>query len=130
MVSKDRIVPIQKIDRISAFGEMLAVANVSTALVKASNPEGDFAITGSGSAGNKLCNEPARSIELANGITGITVYFVSGAEFKGITKNGSAVTLASASLAYADLACDGVTMYKAVLSSGEVTISAITPQVA
>ena len=130
MVSKDRIVPIQKLDRISAFGEVLAVANVSTTLVKASNPQGDFSVTGSGSAGNKLLNEPARSIELANAITGVTVYFVTGIEFKGITKNSAAVTLASASLGYDDLACDGVTMYKAVLSSGEVTISAVTPQVA
>ena len=100
MVSKDRIVPIQKLDRISAFGEMLAVANVSATLIKASNPQGDFSITGSGSAGTKLLNEPARSFDLANGITGITVYFVCGKEFKGITKNSAAVTLASASLAY------------------------------
>lgn len=127
MVSNDRIVPIVKIDRISLFGEMLAVANVSTALVAAANAEGDFSVTGTGSAGNKLLAEPAKSIELANAITGVTVYFVAGKQFKGITKNGSAVTLASASLAYADLACDGVTMYKAVLSSGEVTISAVTP---
>ncbi len=130
MVSKDRIVPVQKIDRISLFGEMLAVANVSATLVKASDPEGHFSVAGSGAAGNKLLNEPAIAIELASGITGATVYFVPGIKFDGITKGGSAVTLASGSLGYADLACDGVTMYKAVLASGSVTISAITPIVA
>ena len=121
MINKDRIVPIIKTDWLTAVGTMLAIANVSYGVVAASNVEGDFSVTGSGAAGNKLLNQPARAIDFTSGVTSATVYFVAGFDYKGFTKNGSALTNSG------DVIKDGVTLYKGVLSSSTVTITAVSP---
>lgn len=128
MVNTDRIVPIEKIDFLSMIGTVLAIANVSTAVVQPTNVQGDFNITGSGSVGNKLCSQPVRKLNYASGVTAATVYFVADYQFDKITVNNANATIADASPVDLDeVKKDGITLYKAALSSGEVTITAVTP---
>lgn len=127
MINKDRIVPIQKMDLLTMIGTILALHGTSYAVLAASTIEGAFSVTGSGAAGNKLANQPVQSLDFASGVTGGTVYFVPAYDYKGVTVAGAAATMASGS---ATVNPDGVTVYKAVLSSGEVTITAVSPVIA
>ena len=124
MVNNDRIVPIQKIDLLSMYGTILAIANVSFAVLAATDVIGDFSVTGSGAAGNKLANQPVKTLNFASGVTGATVYFVPAYDYAGMTINDVAITPTGT------VNPDGVTLYKAVLSSGAVTITAVTPALA
>lgn len=123
MVNKDSIIPVQKTDLLSLYGTVLTIANVSFAIAAAS-VEGDVDITGSGAAGNFLANGPVKAIDFKSGVTGATVYFIPAYDYAGIKVAGAAATMASESVEV-DAANAG--LYKAVLSSGEVTISAVTP---
>lgn len=124
MVNDDRIVPIQKIDFLSMIGTVLTIANVSFAVLPATDIEGDFSVTGSGAAGNFLANQPVRTLDFASGVTSGTVYFVPDFGFTGFTINGAAATAGSGSVTVVP---DGITLYKAVLGSSKVTVTAITP---
>ena len=130
MINNDRIVPIQKIDLLSMFGTILAIANVSFGVLAATDVEGDFSVTGTGAAGNKLANQPVKTLDFASGVTGGTVYFVPAYDFAAITVAGAAATIDDAGLDLDDVQPDGATLYKAVLASGEVTITAVTPSIA
>lgn len=127
MVNNDRIVPIQKIDLLSMIGTILTLQSTSFTVLQASTIEGAFSVTGSGSAGTFLANQPVQSLDFASGVTGATVYFVADFDYSGFTVAGSAATMDSDSV---DVMPDGVTLYKAVLSSGEVTVTAVTPVLA
>lgn len=127
MINKDRIVPIQKMDLLTMIGTVLALHGTSYAVLAASTIEGAFSVTGSGAAGNKLANQPVQSLDFASGVTSATVYFVAAYDFAGFTVAGAAATIADGS---ATVDPDGVTVYKAVLGSGEVTITAVSPVIA
>lgn len=116
MVNNDRIVPIQKMDLLSMIGTVLGLNGTSYNVLAASTIEGDF----SAGTGTLLANQPVRSLDFT-GATG-TVYFVAAYDFQGFTKSGAAVTMAGATVNP-----DGVTLYKAALASGTVTITAVTP---
>lgn len=127
MVNKDRIVPIQKIDYLSLIGTVLALNNTSYAVLAATDVEGDFEVTGSGAAGNKLAGQPVKSLDFKSGVTSGTVYFVAAYDYEGFKVAGAAVTPAAGS---ATVSADGITLYKAVLADSAVTITAVTPVVA
>lgn len=126
MINKDRIVPVQKIDFLSLIGTILTLNSTSYGVLAASDVEGTFSVTGSGAAGNKLANQPVKTLDFASGVTSGTVYFVAAFDYAGITVNGSE----SYGDGSATVKPDGITLYKAVLSSGDVTVSAVTPVVA
>ena len=130
MVNNDRIVPIQKIDLLSMYGTVLAVGQVDFSVLASTDILGNFSVTGTGSAGTFLANQPVQTLDFATGVTGGTVYFVPGYDFSAITVAGAAATIDSDGLGLADVQPDGVTLYKAVLASGEVTITAVTPSLA
>lgn len=127
MINNDRIVPIMKMDLLTMIGTILGLIGTSYSVLAATNTEGDFSVTGTGAAGNKLANQPAKSIDFATGVTSGTVYFVPAYDYKGITVVSAAATIADGS---ATVKPDGVTVYKAVLSSGSVTITAVSPVIA
>lgn len=130
MVNEHRIVPIMKIDFLSMIGTILTLNSTSFAVLAASDVEGTFQATGSGAAGNFLANQPVKTLDFASGVTSGTVYFVCAYDFKGITVNSAAATIDDSGLALSALKKDGITLYKAVLGSGEVTLSAVTPSLA
>ena len=126
MVNNDRIVPIEKIDYLSMVGTILKLHGTSFTVI-ATGLDGLATVSGSGAAGNKLCNAPVKNINFGSGVTSGTAYFVADYDFEGIKVNGSAATIADASLAINEVKKDGVTLYTAALSSGEVTITEVTP---
>lgn len=127
MINNDRIVPVQKIDLLSLLGTVLGLIGTSYTVLASSDVEGTFSVTGTGAAGNLLANQPVKTLDFASGVTSGTVYFVAAYDFAGITVAGAAATIAEGS---ATVEPDGGTLYKAVLSSGSVTVSAVTPVVA
>ena len=122
MVNTDRIVPIAKIDLISAYGTSMALAGNSFGVIGASTVEGDFTVTGTGSVGNKLANQPVKTLDFASGVTAGVVYFVAAYDYEGFKVAGTAVTTSGATVVP-----DVVTLYTATLSSGAVAIAAVTP---
>lgn len=126
MINNDRIVPIQKMDLLSMVGTILGLGGTSYNVLAASDIEGDFCVTGSGAAGNFLANQPVKSLDFATGVTSGTVYFVAAYDFEGFTVAGAEATMNTGS---ATVDPDGVTLYKAVLGSSKITVTAITPSV-
>lgn len=126
MINKDRIVPIIKMDLLTMFGTILALHGTSYTVLASTDVAGDFSVTGSGAAGNKLANQPVKTLDFASGVTSGTVYFVADYNYAGITVAGAAATIADGS---ATVIPDGATLYTAALASGEVTITAVSPVV-
>ena len=124
MINKNRSVPIVKTDLLTLIGTILKLVGTSYSVLTASTIEGAFSVTGTGAAGNKLADQPVKSLDFASGVTSGTVYFVPAFDYAGITVAGSAATIADGS---ATVQPDGATLYTAALSSGEVTITAISP---
>lgn len=129
MINNDRVVPVQRSDYLSLIGTVLGLIGTSYSVLESPDVEGNFVSDSEGSVGNLLCNQPVRSLALSGSATSATVYFVCDYAFDGFKVGSSAATIASAGLGYADLKKDGVTLYKAVLATGEITISAVTPVV-
>lgn len=121
MINTDRIVPIQKIDFLSMIGTILTLNSTSYSVLEATDIVGDFSVTGSGSAGTFLVNQPVKTLDFPEAVTGATVYFVAAFDYEGMTIAGAATTPTGA------VNPDGITLYKAVLASGAVTITAVTP---
>ena len=124
MVNKDRIVPVMAIDRISLIGEVMTLAGTSYTVIGADNIEGDFSVTGSGSVGNKLCNQLAKSIDFKTGVTAGVAYFIPGFNFAGFKIAGVAATPTSGTVV-----ADGSTLHTATLGSGNITVAQVTPGV-
>ena len=69
-----------------------------------------------------ICSQPVKSINIASGVSSADVYFVADAGYTGFSINGTAVTTLGD-----DIVTDAVTLFHAVLSSGDVTLSRMTP---
>lgn len=123
MINTDRIVPVTATDLISLYGLILkqdTTNNSTLAKLDALNVEGDFKIT-SGSA-PLLASQPARSIDIdatASSVSACTVYFVPAYDFAGFTIDGVAETPTDT------VSADGNTLYKAVLATGDITVSKV-----
>jgi hypothetical protein len=122
MINKDRIVPVQATDLLSLYGLILKMDSNNSTLAKldALDVDGNFKVT-SGSA-PLLCSQPAETIDIdatASSVSSATIYFVPAYDYKGFTIDGSAVTPTGS------VDADGVTLYKAVLSSGAITITKV-----
>ena len=127
MINNDRIVPVMKMDLLSLFGTILGIGGTSYNVLAASDIDGTFSVTGSGSAGTFLCNQPVQTLDIPAAVTGCTLYFVAAYDFAGLTVAGAAPTFNGSYLDNDDVLPDGATLYKAVLSSGTVTLTAVTP---
>lgn len=114
MINDERIVPIQKCDFLSMIGIVLGIHGTSYSVAKASDVEGAFAVSDDGTY---LCNQPVKTLAIT--ADAATIYFVADYHFEGITLDGEAVT--------AGVKADGITLYKAVLATGVVTVTAVTP---
>lgn len=126
MVNYERIVPITKIDLLSLIGTVMTLNNTSFAVLPAKTITGEFEVTGTGAAGNKLANQPVKTCDFVSGVTSGTVYFVPAYDFVGFKVAGAAVDPYTGSVD--EIKPDGVTLYKAVLASGHVTVTAVTPE--
>ena len=121
MINTNRIVPVMAVDLISLYGLILKQNSDNSGLVAlaATDPEVFIQSTNSAVA---LANEPLQSLNFASGVTAGTVYFVPAYDYVGFSINGVAETPAEGS---ATVNPDGRTLYKAVLSSGDITITQV-----
>lgn len=118
MINTNRVVPITAVDLISMYGLILLQDsnNSSLAALQANDVEGNFSC----GTGVKLAAQPVKSCDFT--ASSGTLYFVADYEYEGFTVSGSAATIADNDVVVAN---DGRTLYKAVLSSGTVTITQI-----
>lgn len=123
MINLKNIIPVVKMDLLSLIGTILTIANVSFQIAVAS-VAGEVEISGSGAAGNFLANGPVKEIDFKTGVTGATVYFIPAYDYAGIKVAGAAATIDADSV---EVIKESANLYKAVLASGEVTITAVTP---
>lgn len=121
MINANRIVPVMATDLLSLYGLILKQDsdNSSLAALEAVNP-GEFSQTMNSAV--VIANEPVASFDFASGVSAGTVFFVAAYDYAGFTVNGSAATVASNGVTVNP---DGATLYKAVLSSGTVTITQV-----
>ena len=126
MINNDRLVPVMKIDFLSLIGTVMKLASISYNVLAATDTEGDFSVTGSGAAGTFLANQPVKTLNFPTAVTGATVYFVPALDYEEMQINGVTEELADGS---DDIVADGITLYKAVLSSGDITVTAVTPMI-
>lgn len=127
MVNNDRIVPIVKIDLLSLIATVLNLIGTSFQVLAPETIDGSFKVTGTGSVGNFLANQPVKDLDFASGVTAGTVYFIPDYYFSGIKVAGAAATIDDSGLALNKIEKNGANLYKAALGSGEVTITAVTP---
>lgn len=122
MINKNRVVSIKQTDLLTMYGTAMKLAGTSFTIAAASDVEGNYTVTASGDAGNKLADQPVVSCDFASGTTAAVLYFVADYNYKGFAVAGTAVTTAGATVNP-----DCSTLYTATLSSGTVTIAAVSP---
>lgn len=119
MINVNRIVPVQAIDLISLYGLILLQNGSNSGLTAAeAKYPGVFEIA---DATNVLiANEPVATCDFAEDVTAATIYFVPAYNYTGFTLNGATATISAGS---DDVEADGRTLYKAVLATGQITIT-------
>lgn len=119
MINANRVVPITQVDLISMYGLILLQDSNNSAMtaLQASTVDGQFAIT---TTGVKLAAQPVKTVNIT--AASATLYFVPAYDYVGFTVNGSAATIADNDVTVEP---DGHTLYKAVLSSGTITITKV-----
>lgn len=121
MINTQRIVPVQKVDFLTLIGIILTFSNFDYSILTSNDSEGNYTVTGEGDVEDLLADQPVKSINFADGVTAATVYFVAAYDYTGMSINGTAVTPTGT------VNPDGITLYEAVLASGAVTITAVSP---
>ena len=118
MINTNRIVPISVIDLLSMYGLILLQDsnNSSLAALQANTVDGQFSC----GTGVKLAAQPVKSCNFT--ASSGTLFFVADFNYEGFTVGGSAATIADNDV---EVNADGKTLYKAVLSSGTVTITQV-----
>lgn len=127
MVNNDRIVPIQRIDLLSLYGTIFKLANAggdaTMAVLPAADEEGNFVVFGNGLY---LANQPVKNLDFGLA-TAATVLFVADYGFEGFKVGG---TVEEPAVGSDPVIPDAASLFVAVLSSGDVTVSQITPELA
>lgn len=110
---RDRIVPIERTDLINVYYTMMSVAGSAPTVLSATNP-GVFTIAAAG-----LCEEPVQSanVTLASG----SFYFVPAFDYVGFYISNALVTTTGD-----DVVADGVTLYKATVSGGAISLEKVS----
>lgn len=118
MINADRIVPVTQVDLLTLYGNIMKLAGTSVTAAEAVEA-GVFELTGSGSIGNMIANEPVKSCDFKSGVTAAVLYFIPAYDFEGFKVAGTAVTPSGTMVA------DGRTLYTATLSTGAVTVAKV-----
>lgn len=116
MINTNKIVSVVATDLISLYSVILHAASVS--VEKFSGKNGVYQVTTNSKT--YIADAPVVSLDFdatTSSVTAGTVYFVPDYHFQGVTKDGTKVT--------ATVEADGCSLYKAVLSSGTVTVTKV-----
>jgi hypothetical protein len=124
MINKDRIVPVMATDLISLYGVILLQDSNNSGLAKLSaDAIGEFQVKTN--SAKLLAAEPVKKLDFdttTSSVTAGTVYFVAAYDYEGFSIDGVDETPASGSV---NVEADGCTLYKAVLASGDITITKV-----
>lgn len=115
MINNNRIVPVQATDLISLYSTILAAASVTLTKVSASGI-GEFNVTSASTA--LICDEPVKSLNIAEAVTAATIYFVADYDFEGFSLNGTAAAVEG-------VVKDGRTLQCATLATGVITVAKV-----
>jgi len=116
MVNPNRIVPITKIDFLSMIATILTMMGEAVLILQPNDIDGNFVLNADG---DYVANQPVKSLDFAAGASDDSVYFCADYDFQGISLAGVAVDASA-------VKPDGISLYKATLSNGAVTIEAMT----
>jgi hypothetical protein len=116
MLNANKIVPVQKTDLLTLYGNILKIASVSVAVL-ASTGIGEF--EQDTNSATVIANEPVKSLNFGSSVTAATVYFIPDADYQGFTKTGATLTVTG------DVDADGVTLYTATLSTNALTFAKV-----
>lgn len=118
MINNDRIVPVQKTDLLTLYGNILKIASVSVTAL-ASTGIGEF--EHDTNSATVIANEPVKSLNFGSSVTAATVYFIPDSSFTAdsFTKTGATLTVTG------EVDADGVTLYTATLSTNALTIAKV-----
>jgi hypothetical protein len=119
MMNNDRVVNVQETDLLSVYFRNLKIANVSVTKLAAAAPATFVQATNSATI---FADEPVKTFDFAATATAGTVYFVPALDYAGFTLAGVATETAGD-----DVVAGNGNLYKAVLSSGTVTITSYNP---
>ena len=117
MINSKRVVPVSKTDLMTMYGTMMLIAAIDVSVMQAGDG-GDSTPAGTGDVGTKIASEPVIQIDIGSDVTDAVIYFVPEYTYAGFAIGGSAVETGGV-----DVEADGVTLYKATLDSGAVTIA-------
>ena len=125
MINSNRIVPVLKTDLISLYSVILKQASGNSGLAKlsADTIEGDFSVKTNSAV--LLADQPVKSCDIdatASSVSACTVFFVAAYDYEGFSIDGVAEEPADGSVV---VVADDNTLYKAVLSSGDITITKV-----
>lgn len=124
MINSDRIVPVTKTDLISLYSTILLQASGNSGLAKLASNDiaGNFQIKTNN--GVLIADQPVVSCDIdatGSSVSACTLYFMADPAFTGFTIDGVAKAAAAGSV---DVVDDG-SLYKAVLASGDITITKV-----
>lgn len=115
MINSSRIVPVEAVDLLTLYGNIMKLAGTTVAKIDASDI-GVFAMT-SGS-GNVIASEPVKSFDFGESVSAAVVYFVPAYDFEGFSIQGGSKVKGT-------IDADGATLCTATLSSGTITIAKV-----
>ena len=116
MINTNRIVPVQKTDLLTLYGNILKIASVSVTAL-ASTGIGEF--EQATNSATVIASEPVKTLNFGSSVTTATVYFIPDADYQGFTKTGATLTVSG------KVDADGVTLYTATLSTNALTIAKV-----
>ena len=121
MINTNRIVPVTAQDLISLYSTIILQASGNSSLAKLAPVNmGEFVVEDNNAV--VLATEPVKTVDIdatASSVSACTVFFVPAYDYVGFSIDGTAATPTG------DVESDGRTLYKAVLSSGTITITKV-----
>ena len=119
MINTDRIVPASKANLLDIYANNVITGGGTLTVIEASAP-GEFTVSASITTTFGIANEPLKKLNFGVSASAGTVLFIPDYDYEGFYINGTFEEPADGSDA---VDADGITLYKAVLSSGDITIT-------
>lgn len=114
MINNDRIVPVQKIDLLSLYATIIAIADEEQPLIiESEDVAGTFGADSDNNSMSSICNQPVKTLDIMDEMTGGSIYFVAAHDFEWVKYNDEVVVEPS------NVITDAATLYKIVITGGE-----------
>lgn len=119
MINVNEIVPASKANLLDIYANA-AILGGSTVTALEEGAPGEFSVAASISTTFGIANAPLKKLNFGASATSGTVVFIPAYDYDGFYINGTFEEPADGS---DDVNADGISLYKAVLSSGDITIT-------